>query len=149
MTDRKPRVPRRPRTSVPALQPPLAVSETPFDAAPAVVATVSRDLTKSVIFSLLWMAIVAAYIFAGPRNYGPVPVAVAWLVVGTTVFSLIVLGKRFPMFGYFLIVMITARSSAAVGVGDGNPVSSHEHQISSHLAPREDPCAALYCHSDV
>jgi hypothetical protein len=68
----------------------------------------TRPFTKSQIFSFFWMAIVVAYLFAGPRNYGPVPTPIAFLTVGSTVFSLAVLGKRFPMFGLFLLIMITS-----------------------------------------
>jgi hypothetical protein len=68
----------------------------------------TRPLTKSQIFSLFWMAIFVAYLFAGPRGYGPVPIQLSFLLVGTTIFSLIVLGKRFPMFGLFLLMVITS-----------------------------------------
>jgi hypothetical protein len=68
----------------------------------------TEPFTKSQIFSLLWMAIIVAYLFNGPRGFGPVPVELAWLLVGTTVFALFVLGRRFPMFGLFLLIMITS-----------------------------------------
>jgi hypothetical protein len=66
----------------------------------------TEPFTKSVIFSLFWMAIIVAYLFNGPRGFGPVPVEVSWLLVGTTIFSLVVLGRRFPMFGLFLLFVI-------------------------------------------
>jgi len=36
----------------------------------------------------------------------PLPVAAGWIILGTTIVSLIVLGKRFPMFGLFLLMLI-------------------------------------------
>jgi hypothetical protein len=71
----------------------------------------TEPFTKSVIFSLFWMAIVVAYLFNGPRGFGPVPVEISWLLVLATLFSLIVLGKRFPMFGLFLLMLITSLMS--------------------------------------
>ena len=67
----------------------------------------TQPFTKSQIFSLLWMAIVVAYLFAGPRGYGHAPLPLALLIVGTTIYSLVVLGRRFPMFGFFLICLIS------------------------------------------
>jgi hypothetical protein len=68
----------------------------------------TEPFTKSQIFSLFWVAIIVAYLFAGPRGFGPVPVPVSLAIISATVFSLIVLGKRFPWFGYFLVVLISS-----------------------------------------
>jgi hypothetical protein len=68
----------------------------------------TEPFTKAQIFSLIWMAVVVAYMFGGPRNYGPVPVQLAWLLVLMTLFSLLTLGKRFPMFGLFMLMVITS-----------------------------------------
>jgi hypothetical protein len=57
------------------------------------------------------MAVVIAYLFNGPRGFGPVPVQLSFLLVSATVFSLVVLGKRFPMFGLFLLIMISSAIS--------------------------------------
>ena len=70
---------------------------------------------KSQIFSFFWIAIVVAYLFNGPRSYGPVPTPIAFLAVGSTVFSLIVLGRRFPMFGSFLLMLISSLMSGGRG----------------------------------
>jgi hypothetical protein len=71
----------------------------------------TAPFTRSQIFAVLWMALIVAYLFTGPRNFGPVPVQLSWLIIGATIFSLIVLGKRFPLFGLFLIIMITSAFS--------------------------------------
>jgi hypothetical protein len=99
---------RRPHTSVPVVQPTLAASIEP---SVSNVATIDepvnfQPLSRSVIFSLIWMALVVAFLFTGPRNTGPFPVSIAWMVVGATVFSLFTLGKRWPWFGLFLIMLI-------------------------------------------
>jgi hypothetical protein len=75
----------------------------------------TEPFTKSVIFSLLWMAIIVAYLFGGPPNYGPVPVELAWLLVSTTIFSFVVLGKRFPTFGYCTIIIVCGLLSGLRG----------------------------------
>jgi hypothetical protein len=62
-------------------------------------------------FSLLWMLLIVLYLFTGPRGFGPVPVAVSWLLIGTTIFSLIVLARRFPLFGYFLVAFVSGLMS--------------------------------------
>jgi hypothetical protein len=75
----------------------------------------TRPFSKPQIFSLFWMAIVVAYLFGGPRNYGPVPTPIAFMVVGSTVFSLFTLGKRFPLFGLFLLMVIASLFSGGRG----------------------------------
>ena len=76
----------------------------------------TRPFTKSQIFSLLWMAIVVAYLFAGTaqltdqsrlQSHSCSSVA--------TVFSLFTLGRRFPMFGLFLLMVITSLMSGGRG----------------------------------
>jgi hypothetical protein len=61
----------------------------------------TRPFTKSQIFSVIWMAVVVAYLFGGPRPTS-VSTPIAYMVVGSTIFSLFTLGKRFPLFGWFL-----------------------------------------------
>ena len=68
----------------------------------------TAPFTRSQIFSLIWMAIVIAYLFGGPRGWGPAPTPIAFAIVGATVFSLATLGKRFPLFGLFLLMMISS-----------------------------------------
>jgi hypothetical protein len=58
---------------------------------------------------------IVAYLFGGPPNYGPVPVELAWLLVGTTIFSFVVLGKRFPTFGYCTIIIVCGLLSGLRG----------------------------------
>ena len=62
-------------------------------------------MTKSPIFALLWMVPIGFYLFTGPRNF-IVSTEISFLLVGATIFSLIVLGRRFPMFGLFLLFVI-------------------------------------------
>ena len=56
------------------------------------------------------MVLIGFYLFTGPRNF-TVSTEVSGLLVGATIFSLIVLGKRFPMFGLFLLMLITSLMS--------------------------------------
>jgi hypothetical protein len=51
----------------------------------------------------LWLVLVACWIFAGPRNTAAFPLPVAYAVVGATIASLVVLGRRFPTFGYLVL----------------------------------------------
>ena len=67
----------------------------------------TRPFTRSQIFAVIWMAVVVAYLFGGPRNF-TVSTEVSFLIVTSTIFALVTLGKRFPMFGLFLLMMITA-----------------------------------------
>jgi hypothetical protein len=75
----------------------------------------TRPFTKPQIFSVIWMAVVVAYTFGGPRNYGPVPVELSYLLVGTTIFSFVVLGKRFPTFGYITTIIVCGLLSGLRG----------------------------------
>ena len=74
----------------------------------------TRPLTKSQIFSVLWMVLIGFYLFTGPRNF-TVSTEISFLLVGATIFSLIVLGRRFPMFGYCTIVIFVGLLSALTG----------------------------------
>ena len=55
-------------------------------------------------FSLLWLVGLVYFFITAPAGMSPFPVAAGWVIIGTTLFSLIVLGKRFPMFGLFLLI---------------------------------------------
>jgi hypothetical protein len=59
-------------------------------------------------FALLWLVGFVYFFISPPAGMTPFPVAAGWIIIGTTIFSLIVLGKRFPMFGLFLLIMITS-----------------------------------------
>ena len=48
----------------------------------------TRPLTKSQIFSVLWMVLIGFYLFTGPRNF-TVSTEISFLLVGATIFSLI------------------------------------------------------------
>ena len=61
------------------------------------------------------MAVVVAYLFGGPRGHGPAPTPIAFLIVGATIFSLFTLGKRFPLFGLFLLALLSACMSGGRG----------------------------------
>ena len=59
-------------------------------------------------FSILWLVGLVYYFVTSPAGMTPLPVAAGWIILGTTIVSLIVLGKRFPMFGLFLLMLITS-----------------------------------------
>jgi hypothetical protein len=59
-------------------------------------------------FSILWLVGLVYFFITAPAGMSPLPVAAGWIIIGTTIVSLIVLGKRFPMFGLFLLIMITS-----------------------------------------
>jgi hypothetical protein len=65
--------------------------------------------------SFLWLAVVLCWIFAGPRGWGPAPLPVAYAVVGATLASLIVIGRRWPFAGYLMLCF------AAGLIGMGRP----------------------------
>ena len=60
------------------------------------------------IYAFLWMAGVVGFIVSAPKNIQPMPGWVGLIVVVGTIWSLFVLAKRFPMFGYFLACVITS-----------------------------------------
>jgi hypothetical protein len=74
----------------------------------------TEPLTKSQIFSLLWMLLIGFYLFTGPRNF-TVSTEISFLLVGLTVFALWTLGRRFPMFGLFLLMLISSLMSGGRG----------------------------------
>ena len=74
----------------------------------------TRPLTKSQIFSVLWMVLIGFYLFTGPRNF-TVSTEISFLLVGLTVFALWTLGRRFPMFGLFLLMLISSLMSGGRG----------------------------------
>ena len=47
-------------------------------------------------FSVLWLVGLVYFFITAPAGMSPLPVAAGWIIDGTTPFSLIVLGKRFP-----------------------------------------------------
>jgi hypothetical protein len=61
-----------------------------------------------VTFALVWLAFLGLYIFTLPPNIGQLPKSVSLLMVCATIYALVILGKRFPWFGYFLIVLISS-----------------------------------------
>ena len=72
----------------------------------------TEPLTKSQIFAVLWMVLIGFYLFTGPRNF-TVSTEISFLLVGATIFALWTLGRRFPMFGLFLRIMISSFFSGA------------------------------------
>jgi hypothetical protein len=61
-----------------------------------------QPLSRPVIFSLIWMALLFAYIFHGPRT-GAFPVGIAYAIVFTTIYALVVLSIRFRTFRFILL----------------------------------------------
>jgi hypothetical protein len=58
-------------------------------------------------FSLLWLVGLVSYFVTAPAGMTPFPVAVGWVIISVTLFALITLGKRFPLFGLFLLMLIS------------------------------------------
>jgi hypothetical protein len=65
-----------------------------------------RPLSKSEMFSLVWMAVVVLFILTAPRGQASFGEGMAWIIAGTTVFSLVVLSLRWPMLGICIIGFI-------------------------------------------
>jgi hypothetical protein len=74
-----------------------------------------RGRITVVTASAAWLGFLAYFLLSAPKDMGPFPVSVAWFCILTSIFALIVLGKRFPMFGLFLIIMITSAFSRGRG----------------------------------
>ena len=74
----------------------------------------TRPLTKFQIFAVLWMLLIGFSLFTGPRNF-TVSTEISFLLVGLTVFALWTLGRRFPMFGLFLLMLISSLMSGGRG----------------------------------
>jgi hypothetical protein len=66
-------------------------------------------------FSILWLVGLVYFLFSSPANMTPLPVAAGWVVIAVTLFALIVLGRRFPWFGLFLLMVITSLMSGGRG----------------------------------
>ena len=58
-------------------------------------------------FSLLWLVGIVYFFISAPAGMTPFPVAAGWVIIGTTLFSLVVLARRFPLFGYFLVGVLS------------------------------------------
>jgi hypothetical protein len=69
-------------------------------------AWVKRPLSKSELFSLVWMAVVLLYIFTAPRGQASFGEGMAWIIAATTLFSVVVLSIRWPLFGFLVISFI-------------------------------------------
>jgi hypothetical protein len=62
-------------------------------------------------FSVLWLVGLVYFFISSPAGMTPFPVAAGWVIIGTTLFALVVLGRRFPLFGLFLLMTITSLTS--------------------------------------
>ena len=101
---------RASRTTVPAPQQPVTVAVEPSVGDPIAAPRPASGITL-VEFCLLWLVGLVYFFITAPAGMSPLPVAAGWVIIGTTLFSLIVLGKRFPMFGLFLLMLITGLMS--------------------------------------
>ena len=72
-------------------------------------------MKKLVPYAGLWLFGVVLYFVTAPANITPMPVQMGWVVILGTIFSLIVLGIRFPMFGFFLVCFIEGLTSRRGG----------------------------------
>jgi hypothetical protein len=102
---------RRPASSVPPIAPSAPTAVAALVEAHAsdgsLVPVDTPPLTRSVTFSALWLVGLVYYFVTAPP-LTPFPLWFGWTVILTTIFALIVLGRRFPMFGLFLLIMITS-----------------------------------------
>jgi hypothetical protein len=57
-------------------------------------------------FSILWLVGLLYYFVTAPRDMTPFPVAVGWAIILTTIYALVVLSRRFPLFGFFLVALV-------------------------------------------
>jgi hypothetical protein len=62
-------------------------------------------------FSILWLVGLVYYFVTAPLGMTPFPVAVGWAIIATTIFALVVLSRRFPLFGYFLVALVAGLMS--------------------------------------
>jgi hypothetical protein len=58
-------------------------------------------------FSILWLVGLAYYFVTAPLGMAPFPVAVGWVIIGATIFSLVMLSRRFPLFGWFMLGLLS------------------------------------------
>ena len=58
-------------------------------------------------FSILWLVGLVYYFVTAPLGMTPFPVAVGWVIIATTIGSLIVLSRRFPLFGWFMLGLLS------------------------------------------
>jgi hypothetical protein len=66
-------------------------------------------------FSILWLVGLVYYFVTAPAGMTPIPVSMGWVVIGVTIFALWTLGRRFPMFGLFLLMLISTLMSGGRG----------------------------------
>jgi hypothetical protein len=65
-----------------------------------------RFRVTAVEFSLLWVVLIGFWLFTGPRNTGAFPLPIALAVCGATLFSLIVIGRRWPFVGMLMLSFV-------------------------------------------
>ena len=58
-------------------------------------------------FSILWLVGLLYYFVTAPRDMTPFPVAVGWAIILTTIYALVVLSRRFPLFGWFMLGLLS------------------------------------------
>jgi len=78
-----------------------------------------RPLSKSEIFSLVWMAVVLLFIFTAPRDQASFGEGMAWIITATTIFSLVILSMRWPLLGVCIIGFIQGLCGWRGGYGYG------------------------------
>ena len=57
-------------------------------------------------FSILWLVGLVYYFVTAPLGMTPFPVAVGWVIILTTLFALVTLSRRFPLFGWFMLGLL-------------------------------------------
>ena len=65
-------------------------------------------MNKLAVFAVFWLVGLVYYFVTAPAGMTPFPVWFSLTVIGTTIGSLIILGLRFPLFGFFMACLITS-----------------------------------------
>jgi hypothetical protein len=105
---RRPRLTRAPKRPLPSSVP-LVASIAPSAAQPLPPSPSGagpRFPITGLEASFLWLVVVLAWIFAGPRGGGPFALWAACTVCGLTLASLITIGRRWPFAGYLMLCFV-------------------------------------------
>jgi hypothetical protein len=58
-------------------------------------------------FSALWLFGLVYFFISAPAGMLPFPVAAGWVIIATTIFALAALSRRFPLFGWFMLGLLS------------------------------------------
>jgi len=88
----------------------------------------NRPLSKTEIFSLIWMAVVVLYILTVPPGVGTTPEGIGWVIVATTIFSIVTLSMRYPIIGLIILLFIQGLMGWRGGYGYGGYISTRRRR---------------------